>query len=169
MKRITLTGMVVVALSLAGTSQAGGPVTKQNGSEPVISAFTSICAVSGYADYGLCGGDVTRFTDVGGRLNAIQPKRGQYNLEFTFDHLTPGVEYRLWATRDAVPFSGTYTEVGRMVADESGSVKYKLKTEEPGGLGFDLNTVQGDITVVTSWWSGQHLVMNADGSLSTAA
>ena len=169
MKRITLIGTLVVALSLVGTSQARGPSTKQNGSEPVISAFTSICAVAGYADYGFCGGDVATFTNVGGKLNAIQPKPGQYNLEFTFTNLTPGVEYRLWATRDAVPFGGMWAEVGTTVADESGSVSYKLKSDAPGGMGFDLNTVQGDITIVTSWWSGQHLVVNGDTTLSTAA
>ncbi len=56
-----------------------------------------------------------------------------------------------------------------MLADESGAVKYTLKTDAPGGLGFDLNTVQGDITVVTSWRSGQRLVVNADGTLSSSA
>ena len=162
-------GILVGALALAGTSQAGGPVTKQNGSNAVIKAFTSICAVSGYADYGLCGGDVTKFTDVGGKMNAIQPRAGTYNLEFVFTSLTPGVEYRLWATRDAVPFGGTYTEVGTAIADGAGSATYQLQTTSPGGLGFDLNTVQGDITVVTSWWSGQKLVVNADSTLSTAA
>ena len=169
MKRVMLTGLLVAALSLAGTSHAGGPVTKQNGSQPAISAFTPICAVSGFADYGLCGGSAATFANVGGKMNAIQPKPGQYNLEFTFTNLTPGVEYRLWATRDAVPFGGTWFEVGRTVADESGSVSYKLKSDAPDGLGFDLNTVQGDITIVTSWWSGQQLVVNGDGSLSTAA
>ncbi len=162
-------GILVGALALAGTSQAGGPITKQNGSDAVIKAFTSICAVSGYADYGLCGGDVTKFTNVGGKMNAIQPKAGTYNLEFVFTNLTPGVEYRLWATRDAVPFGGTFTEVGRATADGAGSAKYQLQTTSPGGLGFDLNTVQGDTTIVTSWWSGQKLVVNADSTLSTAA
>ena len=167
-RRVMTGGILVGALALAGTSQAGGPVTKQNGADAVIKAMTSICAVSGYANYGLCGGDTTKFTNVGGRMNAIQPKAGQYNLEFLFTNLTPGVEYRLWSTRDAVPFGGTFTEVGRAIADGAGSAKYQLQTTSPGGLGFDLNTVQGDITIVTSWWSGQKLVVNTDSTLSTA-
>ena len=74
MKRVVLIAMFVATISFVGSSYAGGgPVTKQNGSEPVISAFTPICAVAGYADYGLCGGDVTKFGDIGGKMNAIQP------------------------------------------------------------------------------------------------
>ena len=171
MKRINLTIMLVFVLAIVGAagvtspSQAGGgPITKQNGSSPAFEKFTSICAVSGYANWGFCGGDVTKFTDVKGKMNAIQAKQGRYNLEFEFTRLTPGVEYRLWATRDGASF----LEVGRVFADESGSVKYKLQTNAPAGLGFDLNTAQGDVTLVTSWWSGQSLVVNADGTLSAA-
>ena len=164
--------LAVLAASIAVAVAAGpalaAPITKQNGQKPAFDAFTSICAVSGYADYGLCGGDATRFTDVKGKMNAVQAKKGRYNLDFSFTNLTPGVEYRLWATRDAFPFHGTYLEVGRAVADASGNVSYKLQTTEPGGLGFDLNTVLGDVTVVTSWWSGQSLVVNPDTSLSWA-
>lgn len=158
---------MVVALVLVGSSIAASP-PKQNGSTPVIKAFTPICAVPGYADYGLCGGQTTTFSGVSGKLNAIQPKPGKYNLDFTFAGLTPGVEYRLLATRDAVPFGGTWLELGRAVADTSGSLAFKYQTDTPGGLGFDLNRVGGDVTIVTSWWSGQKLVVNADGSLSTA-
>jgi hypothetical protein len=170
----TLTALAValalaaIAIGVAAAPSQAGPITKQNGSKPAFNAFTSICAVPGYADYGLCGGDPTRFTDVKGKMNAVQAKQGRYNLDFTFTNLTPGVEYRLWATRDAIPFRGTYLEVGRAFADGSGNVAYKLQTTEPGGLGFDLNTVQGDVTIVTSWWSGQYLVVNADGTLSWA-
>ena len=169
MKRVVLIAMFVATISFVGSSYAGGPVTKQNGSEPVISAFTPICAVAGYADYGLCGGDVTKFGDIGGKMNAIQPKPGLYNLDFVFTNLTPGIEYRLWATRDAVPFGGSWFEVGRSFASETGSLSFKLTTDSPGGLGFDLNTVSVDITLVTTWWSGQHLVVNPDTTLSTAA
>jgi hypothetical protein len=108
------------------------------------------------------------FTNVKGKLNAIQVKLGRYNLDFSFTNLTPGVEYRLWATRNAIPFQGTYLEVGRAVADAGGNVTYKLQTTEPGGLGFDLNRYHGDVTIVTSWWSGQSLVVNPDGTLSWA-
>jgi len=161
-----LVATCVVAL-VAGPSSAG-PITKQNGSKPAFNAFTSICAVPGYASYGYCGGDVTRFSDVKGKLNAIQAKQGRYNLEFTFEGLTPGVEYRLWATRDALPHNLSFVEAGRAFADLAGNVGFKLQTTQPGGLGFDLNTVDPNVTIVTSWWSGQYLVVNADGTLSWA-
>lgn len=164
MKTVWTTATMVVALVLVGSSIAASP-PKQNGSTPVIKAFTPICAVPGYADYGLCGGQTTTFSGVSGKMNAIQPKPGVYNLEFSFTGLTPGVEYRLWATKDAIL---PWTEVGRMVATETGSLSFKYQTNAPGGLGFDLNTIDGDITIVTSWWSGQQLVVNADGTLSTA-
>jgi hypothetical protein len=167
-KRVYLTTILILALAVASPSQAGGPITKQNGSHPAFAAFTSICAVSGYAGYGLCGGDPTTFTNVSGKMNAIQFKPGMYNLDFTFASLTPGVEYRLLATRDAVPFGGSWFEVGRVFADVSGLAQYKLSTDAPAGLGFDLNLVQGDITVVTSWWSGEYLVVNPDGTLRAA-
>jgi hypothetical protein len=159
---------LVAALTLAASAH-GGPITKQNGSAPVIAAFTPICAVPGYADYGLCGGSSSTFGSVGGTLNAVQAKAGRYNLGFSYSGLTPGVSYRLWATRDAIPFAGTWTEVGRAVADASGSLSIGWQTTSPGGLGFDLNTLDGDVTIVTSWWSGQSLVVNADGSLATAS
>lgn len=161
MKRVLLFA-VIAALSVVGLAQAaGGPITKQNGSSPVLT-FTSICAVSGYANYGFCGGDVTKFTDVAGRMNAIQAKPGRYNLDFSFANLTPGTEYRLWSTRDAF----TWVEVGRAFADEFGSVAYTLQTNSPAGLGFDLNTVSGDTTIMSSWWSGKKLVVNGDTTLS---
>ena len=167
MKSVLTIVALAATFALAATAQAG-PITKQNGSAPVISAFTPICAVPGYADYGLCGGSTTTFSGVGGKMNAVQPKAGTYNLDFSFSGLNPGVEYRLWSTKDAVPFGGTWTEVGRAFASATGTISFKLQTTSPGGLGFDLNTVSGDITIVTSWWSGQKLVMNGDGSLSTA-
>jgi hypothetical protein len=161
MKRV-LSATVLAALVLAAVAQAGGPVTKQNGSAPVIPAFSSICAVAGFAGYGFCGGDATKFTDVGGKLNAVQSKAGRYNLDFSFTNLTPSVEYRLWGTRDGF---GWFI-VGTALANESGSVKYSFQTTEPTGLGFDLNTVnEGNITVMTSWWSGQKLAVNDNGTL----
>lgn len=170
MKRMRLTIVFVSVLAIVGAAgvtsssrAGGGPITKQNGSTgPAFDKFTSICAVPGYVDWGLCGGDVTKFTEVKGKMNAVQAKAGRYDLGFEFRSLTPGVEYRLWATRDGASF----LEVGRMFADASGSARYKLQTDAPAGLGFDLNTVQGDITIVTSWWSGQQLVVNADGTVS---
>jgi hypothetical protein len=161
MKRV-LSATVLAALVLAAVAQAGGPVTKQNGSAPVIPAFSSICAVPGFAGYGFCGGDATKFADVEGKLNAVQSKAGRYNLDFSFKNLNPGVEYRLWGTRNGFE----WFVVGSAAANDSGSVKYSFQTTEPAGLGFDLNTVnEGNITVMTSWWSGQKLAVNGDGTL----
>jgi hypothetical protein len=164
MKRVLL-ATLLAALSFAVVAQAKGPITKQNGSSPVIGAFTSICSVQGYEDYGFCDGDVTKFADVQGKLNAVQPKGGHYNLDFSFANLTPGVAYRLWGKRDG----SLWFVVGTATANEFGAVKYSYQTNEPAGLGFDLNTVnEGNITVMTSWWSGQKLVLNGDGTLSAA-
>jgi hypothetical protein len=166
--RSALTAVAIVAtLTLVGSAQAAGPVTKQNGSSPVLN-FTPICAVTGYADYGLCGGVTSTFSGVGGKLNAIQPRLGTYNFEFLFSGLTPATEYKLLATLDAVPFGGTWVEVGRAVADAAGNVTFSMVTTSPVGLGLDLNRVAGDITITTSWWSGQKLVKNADTTLSPA-
>jgi hypothetical protein len=166
--RSALTAVAIVAtFTLVGSAQAAGPVTKQNGSSPVLN-FTPICAVTGYADYGLCGGVTSTFSGVGGKLNAIQPRLGTYNFEFLFSGLTPATEYKLLATLDAVPFGGTWVEVGRAVADAAGNVTFSMVTTSPVGLGFDLNRVAGDITITTSWWSGQKLVKNADTTLSPA-
>jgi hypothetical protein len=163
MKRVLFAMLLATALTSAVAAQAGGPVTKQNGATPVISAFTSICAVQGFAGYGFCGGDVTKFSDVAGKLNAVQSKAGRYNLDFSFKNLTPAVEYRLWGTRDGFSWS----VIGTAAASESGSVRFSFQTTEPAGLGFDLNTVnEGNITVMTSWWSGQKLALNGDGTLS---
>ena len=115
-----------------------------------------------------CAGSTTTFSGAGGKMNAVQPKPGTYNLDFSFSGLTPATEYRLWAN-DAVPFSGIWVVVGQAFTDAAGAVKFSMQTTDPVGLGFDLNTVDGNITIVTSWWSGQTLVVNADGRLSTAA
>ena len=161
-----LTAVAIVAtLTLVGSAQAG-PITKQNGSSPVLN-FTPICAVDGYADYGLCD-DETTFSGVGGKLNAIQTKLGTYNLEFVFSWLTPATEYHLMATYDAVPFGGTWVEVGRGVADAAGALKLSTQTTSAAGLGFDLNRVQGDITITTSWWSGQFLKVAENTTLYPA-
>ena len=127
MKRALLVTLIA-ALSAVGFAQAKGPTTKQNGSEPVISAFTSICAVSGYANYGFCGGDATRFTNVGGKMNAVQPKAGKYNLDFSFTNLTPGVEYRLWATREGgMPDARSIRRLAGCSPTKTGSLQFKFR------------------------------------------
>ena len=128
MKRALLLA-VISALSIAGAAQAkGGPVTKQNGSAPVLS-FTSICSVPGLRGLRPCGGDVKKFADVGGKLNAVQPKPGRYNLDFAFSKLTPGVEYRLWSTRERHGGRGSRS-AGRSLTS-SGPWRIKLQTDRP--------------------------------------
>ena len=80
-------------------SANAAPLTKQNGRSPASTSFTSICAVSGFVGYGLCNGDATTFAGVKGRINAVQPKPGVYNLDFTFTNLVPGLSYRLYGNR----------------------------------------------------------------------
>lgn len=157
---LALAAAMIGAALMVAPAFAGGPVTKQNGATPAFDAFTSICAVSGYASYGNCGGDVTTYTNVSGRIDAVQAKQGRYNLNFTFRNLTPGVIYRLWGT-----YGSGFFEIGTTVADDSGVVQFSYQTTSPVGLGFDLNIFHGDVTVVTSYWSGQLLAMNPDGTL----
>ena len=59
--------VVACATVVVPAAYAGGPVTKQNGKSPAIEAFTSICAVAGHVNYGLCGGSTATFRDVRGR------------------------------------------------------------------------------------------------------
>jgi hypothetical protein len=160
----TSVSLLVLALSLLVASVwvsagAAKPITKQNGSQPVLT-FTSICTVSGYASYGFCNGDPTTFTDVGGRMNAVQAKPGRYNLGFSFTNLIPGRTYRLWGN------DGGWFSIGTAVADANGDAKFSYQTTSPAGLGFDLNYDDPNITVVTSYWSGQRLSTNADSSLA---
>ena len=114
--------------------------------------------MSGYASYGNCGGDPATYTDVVGRMNAIQAKQGRYNLDFTFTNLTPGATYRLWGN------NGSWFSVAVAVADATGAAKFSYQTTSPAGLGFDLNLEDGNITVVTSYWSGQLLVLNPENA-----
>jgi hypothetical protein len=174
MKRMSLILALVAALVLAAGS-FGGPGTKQNGSNPLFTDFTSICAVPGYLFYGMCNGSATTFTNVTGRINAMQPKPGIWNLGFSFGHLTPGAQYRLWGNQlGATPVAGDISGffiIGTGTADSSGNLKFSYQTTNPTNLGFDLNflplpdTYNGT-TIVTSYWSQQWVeVLNADGTL----
>lgn len=160
MVRSAIRLVVVVAACVFVAAAAGKPLAKQNGKSPAFEDFTSICTLPPYLFYGFCNGDATRFTNVRGKMNAVQAKPGRYNLEFTFENLTPGVNYRLWGN------NGSFFSIGTAVADSSGSVEYSYQTTSPAGLGFDLNTVLGDVTIVTSYWSNQLLTVNPDGTLS---
>jgi hypothetical protein len=178
MKRLVFTAVLVATLAVGvSAAAAGGPITKQNGSSPLFTDFTSICAVPGFATYGFCAGDTTRFTDVTGRINAIQAKPGRWNLGISFAHLVPGATYELWGNQSgATPVPGVvagFFSVGRGVAGFDGTLKFSYQTTNPTDLGFDLNVVHvppiqnvGNITIVTSWWSSQAIqVMNPDGTL----
>ena len=164
---------VLVAAPAAGG--AGGPVTKQNGKTPVFSAFTSICAVPGYLSYGFCDGDASRFTDVRGKVNAVQAKAGVWNLGISFSNLTPGATYRLWGNQEgAEPTQGVidgFFVIGTEVAAENGTVAFSYQTNNVSKLGLDLNALRWDgeragVTLVTSYWSEQAIeVLDADGTL----
>jgi len=166
---------LALGLVLSATSaSAGGPITKQNGSTPVFADFKSICSVSGYVNYGLCGGVPSTFTTVKGRINAVQAKAGVWNLGVSFSGLTPGATYKLWGNRAAgTPSPGEisgFFEIGAAVAALDGTLRYSYQTSDPTNLGFDLNLVesldQRGWTIVTSYWSQQTLqVLNADGTL----
>jgi hypothetical protein len=176
MRRIILS--CLAALSIAGvvTSVAlGGPITKQNGSTPVFNKFTSICAVPGYVNYGNCGGNPTTYTNVTGKINAVQAKGGVWNLGLSFINLQPGATYRLWGNRSpATPSPGVIGDffvIATGVAALDGTIKFSYQTSDPSNLGFDLNILvepweYNGTTVVTSYWSMQTLqVLNPDGTL----
>jgi hypothetical protein len=178
MKRVSFIAAVVAALAVGvPAAGAGGPVTKQNGSAPVFKSFVSICGVPGFAFYGFCGGDTTRYGEITGRINAVQAKEGRWNLGFTFTNLMPGATYMLWGNQSgATPVPGVvqgFFVIGETVAAADGTARFSYQTTNPTNLGFDLNIVHtatiqnvGNITLVTSWWSNEAIqVMNADGTL----
>jgi hypothetical protein len=165
MVRSAIRLFVVVAACVFVATAAGKPLTKQNGKSPAFTGFTSICTLPQYLNYGFCNGNATAFSGVKSRMNAVQPKPGRYNLEFSFSGLTPGAVYRFWGN------NGAFFVIGTQIADGSGSVDFDYETTSPAGLGFDLNQLRGDwdfngITLVTSYWSNQLLSVNTDGTLA---
>jgi hypothetical protein len=171
MNRILAVATMIGAAALAGVPVGGAaPITKQNGSAPVFNDFTSICAVPGYVNYGLCEGDATRFTSIKGKVNAIQAKLGRWNLGISFTGLAPGTTYVLWGNQDsATPSPGVVSGffiVATGTADLNGNLNFSYQTSTPDNLGFDLNKLNGNVTLVTSYWSQQAIkVLNADGTL----
>jgi hypothetical protein len=165
-----LAALVCASVACGGiaASSVASPVTKQNGSTPVFNNFTSICGVPGYASYGACNGDTTTFTNVTGRINAVQSKDGRWNLGFTFTNLTPGQSYQLWGAYTGYA-AYQFFSIATVVADASGVARFSYQTTTPKELGFDLNFASGNwagITLVTSFWSNQQIqVLNADGTL----
>jgi hypothetical protein len=164
----------VVALLVASGAAGGGPITKQNGGAPVFADFTSICAVPGYANFGACNGDTSTFSNVTGRINAIQAKAGRWNLGISFKNLQPGIVYRLWGNRDGTPVAGEisgFFQVATAAAAADGTLSFGYQTSDPTNLGFDLNSIAGPwdlngVTIVTSYWSQQMIeVLSPDGTL----
>src|ERR1043165_5968550 len=158
MKRASMGALIAVISLVAASVAAGGPPPKQNGSNPVFKDLTSICAVPGYVDYGNCNGDSTKYTNITGRINAVQAKTGRWNLGFTFSNLEPGIQYRLYGNQLGVtptPYNTGFFVIGDGVAGLDGTLKFSYQTTDPSNLGFDLNLLWGDITVVTSYWSQQ--------------
>jgi hypothetical protein len=175
MKPSTRIAAMIVGVSLLGTAAVAAPITKQNGSKPVFKDFTSICAVSGYENYGYCNGDPTTFTSITGRINAVQAKRGVWNLGLSFAHLQPGESYKLWGnqpTAPSIPYVlPGFFPIATVVAALDGTAEYGYRTTNPTNLGFDLNILRYPddyygFTLVTSYWSAQTIqVQNADGTL----
>jgi hypothetical protein len=175
MKTILALATMIGAAALAAVPVGAAPITKQNGGAPVFQDFTSICAVPGYVNYGLCGGVARTFTNVKGKVNAVQPKAGRWNLGLSFSGLAPGATYRLWGNQDgATPAPGViggFFVIATGVADLSGNINFSYQTSNPDNLGFDLNILSepwmyNGITIVTSYWSQQAIkVLNADGTL----
>jgi hypothetical protein len=160
--------------SAASAGKTKGPITQQNGKTPVFEDFTSICAVPGYVNYGNCAGDPTTYTNVTGKVNAVQAKAGVWNLGVSFKGLVPGAKYRLWGNRSTALTAGDnsgFFVIGTVFAGLDGTARFSYQTSSPTDLGFDLNVLAdawetNGITVVTSYWSEQAIqVLNADGTL----
>ena len=171
MKRRLSIALATLALVSAGTAAAGGgPITKQNGSTPVFTSFASICALASYASYGYCAGGKSTLPLVSGKINAVQAKRGVWNLGLSFAGLQPGQAYTLWGNSTpgpAVPGQIVgFFAIGTVVADTDGTAEFDYRTTAPENLGFDLNL--NGYTIVTSYWSNQRLHVNADSTLSVS-
>jgi hypothetical protein len=175
MRQLAIIWLVIVGLAAsAGATSAAGPITKQNGSSPVFTNFTSICRISGFVFYGNCGGNAATFDSVTGRIDAVQPKLGNWNLSVSFTHLRPGALYRLWGNRAGIPpVSGNnsgFFSIDTRAASLDGTVSFDYQTTSPNNLGFDLNVLSNPddvngITLVTSYWSVQWLQMKTGGLL----
>ena len=172
MKRALAASLLCGLIWVAAANAA--PLTKQNGRSPASTSFTSICAVPGFLNYGLCNGDPATFSRVRARINAVQAKAGVYNLDLEFSGLDSGLSYRLCGNRSGVtPTPGVvvgFFPIARTIANPDGTAELSYQTTSPADLGFDLNVASGpldpgDVTVVTSWWSKQWLEKNADTTL----
>jgi hypothetical protein len=177
MKR--LVGILTVAAAFAAgatasATHAAGPITKQNGSNPAFTSFTSIWRLPCFLLYGDCGGNAATFDSVTGRIDVVQAKAGIWNLTLSFNHLQPGGIYRLWGNRSGIsPVPGNadgFFPIDIRTASFAGAVNFDYQTTSPANLAFDLNilangnTGSGN-TLVTSYWSSQWLQVAAGGLL----
>jgi hypothetical protein len=179
MNRLLTTAALAATLALLACSvapAADGPITKRDPLTPAFASFTSICAVPGYANFGFCNGDVTRFSEVKGKIDQALPSRGRWHLRISFEGLTPGATYRLWGNRDGLAIPGKidgFFQIATATAFFNGSIFFDYITTNPENLGLDLNQLTGPndvsgVTIVTSYWSKQFLHVNADGTLSAS-
>jgi hypothetical protein len=167
-KHIIVLAAVLAALGTAATAVAA-PATKQNGTAPAFAKFTSICAVTNpdESNYGECNGDTTAFTNVTGKVNAVQAKPGIYNLGISFSGLVAGESYKLWGYHSSNP--SDYFLIGTGTADASGALQFSYQYTASAGdkIAFDLNHLQvGNdnggygYTIVTSFFSDQLLTVD---------
>jgi hypothetical protein len=82
----------------------------------------------------------------------------------------PGTTYALWGNQDGAtpsPYAASgFFIVATGTADLNGNLNFGYQTGNPDNLGFDLNKLNGNVTLVTSYWSQQAIkVLNADGTL----
>jgi hypothetical protein len=175
MKRLVAILLVIAAFAAgASATHAAAPITKQNGSTPVFTSFTSICRLPGYVLYGNCRGTAGAFDSVTGRVDAVQPKLGLWNLTLSFTNLQPGALYRLWGNRTGIApaqsNNSDFFSIDTRAASLTGTVSFDYQTTSPANLGFDLNVLSNPndvngITIVTSYWSVQWLQVATGGLL----
>jgi hypothetical protein len=171
MNRLLRIAACAAALALLSCSAAAA--SSQDPLAPVLT-FTPICAVPGYANFGLCDGDPTKFSNVKGTVGQSQARRGHWLIRVSFQGLTPGATYRLWGNRDGLAIPGKidgFFPIATGRALLGGILWFDIDTTNPENLAFDLNQVMGpsDVngtTIGTSYWSKQFLHVNPDTTLS---
>jgi len=165
MKLVILAAAVAAMLAVTATAPAG-PITKQNGSTSASTSFTSICSArdgfwrSWYYDcpsgFQPNGSYVDPFRNVSGRINAVQTKPNVYSLDVAVGGLAAGASYTLWGN-----LNGTFFVADTRNADASGKASFSYKYAPAAGdkLGFDVN--RAGYTVVTTYWNGETLSLDA--------
>jgi hypothetical protein len=150
--------------ALTGVASAA-PLSKQNGNAS-INPFVSVCSLTSdkstdgrdLSNYGECGGDTTKFTDITSKIDVVQAKAGRYNYGFTFGNLTPGEEYTLIVFVNGSVFARLDGSADAVDSLTPGVAKYGWQYTPNTGdkIAFDLNHNYGT-TTVTSFWNGATL------------